>query len=46
MNLVWDQLTNPYTRGDFQLEYDENVGGEVYIDDETPFIRYFQDGGE
>lgn len=30
----------------FQLEYDENVEGEVYIDDETPFIRYFQDGGE
>ena len=30
----------------FQLQYDENVGGEVYVDDETPFIRYFQDGGE
>lgn len=25
MNLVGDQLTNPYTRGDFQLEYDENI---------------------
>lgn len=30
----------------FQLQYDENVGGEVYVDNETPFIRYFQDGGE
>lgn len=30
----------------FQLQYDENVCGEVYVDSETPFIRYFQDGGE
>jgi 3-oxoacid CoA-transferase subunit A len=30
----------------FQLQYDENVGGEVYIDDENDMLRYFQDGGE
>ena len=30
----------------FQLQYDENVGGEVYVDDENDMLRYFQDGGE
>ena len=30
----------------YQLQYDENVGGEVYVDDENDMLRYFQDGGE
>lgn len=30
----------------FKVEYDENVGGEVYIDPENDLLRYFKDGGE
>ena len=30
----------------YQLQYDENVGGKVYVDDDNDMIRYFQDGGE
>lgn len=30
----------------FELKYDENVGGEVYIDPENDLLRYFKDGGE
>lgn len=29
-----------------KLVYDEDVDGEVYIEDELPLIRYFVDGGE
>lgn len=29
-----------------KLIYDENVKGEVYIEEEFPLIRYFVDGGE
>lgn len=28
-----------------KLMYDDNVGGEVYVEDEFPLIRYFMDGG-
>jgi 3-oxoacid CoA-transferase subunit A len=30
----------------YQLQYDEDVNGEVYVDDDNDMIRYFQDGGE
>ena len=30
----------------YALEYDENVSGDVYVDDTYPNIRYFKDGGE
>lgn len=29
-----------------KLVYDEDVAGEVYIEDDLPLIRYFVDGGE
>jgi 3-oxoacid CoA-transferase subunit A len=29
----------------YKLEFDKDVGGDVYIDDVNPEIRYFQDGG-
>jgi 3-oxoacid CoA-transferase subunit A len=30
----------------YELVYDENVNGEVYIDSINPNIKYFKDGGE
>ena len=29
----------------YKLEFDKDVGGDVYVDDVNPEIRYFQDGG-
>ena len=31
---------------EYELVYDENVNGEVYIDQINPNIKYFKDGGE
>ena len=31
---------------EYELVYDENVNGEVYIDSFNPNIKYFKDGGE
>ena len=31
---------------EYELVYDENVNGEVYIDPINPNIKYFKDGGE
>jgi 3-oxoacid CoA-transferase subunit A len=31
---------------DYQVEWDENVNGNVYVDSSFPLIRYFMDGGE
>lgn len=30
----------------YQVEWDENVNGNVYVDSSFPLIRYFVDGGE
>lgn len=30
----------------YELQYDENVCGDVYVDGDFPLIRYFVDGGE
>ena len=30
----------------YELQYDENVCGDVYVDSDFPSIRYFVDGGE
>lgn len=35
----------PQTVRGMKLIYDENVGGEVYVEDEWPTIRYFKDWG-
>ena len=37
---------NPKELPNMRLVYDENVNGYVYMDNNEPWLRFFQDGGE